>query len=238
MSNYKKLGILGGMGPIASTEFLKTLYECNNSSDREQGYPDIILHSISSVPDRTTSFKERSEDALLSHLEKNLITLDNTGVSKIVVCCFTSHCLLHKIDNSINDKIISLVSVTMGKLAEKGEPSLLLATTGSYDKHLFTDHEISPDAKQYIILPDDKDKEAIHALIYENLKKEARLQAVYESVKKLLNKYGVTSFIAGCTEFHLLTRYLTNNRIDDISFIDPLYSIATNLGDVLNGISE
>ena len=43
----KILGILGGMGPLASTGFLKTIYEQNLGGGPEQNYPDVILHSIS-----------------------------------------------------------------------------------------------------------------------------------------------------------------------------------------------
>ena len=39
----KILGILGGMGPLASAEFVKTIYEYNIAGDKEQTAPRIIL---------------------------------------------------------------------------------------------------------------------------------------------------------------------------------------------------
>lgn len=37
------IGILGGMGPIASAEFIRTIYECCAISLLEQEKPQIIL---------------------------------------------------------------------------------------------------------------------------------------------------------------------------------------------------
>ena len=48
----ESLGILGGMGPLTSAEFLKTIYEVNISGP-EQDAPACVLYSDPSVPDRT-----------------------------------------------------------------------------------------------------------------------------------------------------------------------------------------
>ena len=45
----KRLGILGGMGPLASAEFLKTLYECF-PYEREQDAPVCLLVSDPTFP--------------------------------------------------------------------------------------------------------------------------------------------------------------------------------------------
>ena len=50
----KLLGILGGMGPLASAEFLKTIYEYG-TRDLEQRSPACILYSDPTFPDRTSS---------------------------------------------------------------------------------------------------------------------------------------------------------------------------------------
>jgi len=66
-----KIGILGGMGPFASAEFVKTIYE-STVFGKEQQAPDILLHSISSVPDRTESILAEQDQVFIDHLEYNL----------------------------------------------------------------------------------------------------------------------------------------------------------------------
>ena len=39
------LGIVGGMGPLASAEFVKTIYEYNHWTGKEQEAPKILLYS-------------------------------------------------------------------------------------------------------------------------------------------------------------------------------------------------
>ena len=224
----KTLGILGGMGPLASTGFLKTIYEQNLGSWPEQSYPDVILHSISSVPDRSASFAGNREDELFERLYKNVKTLNDTNVSKIVICCITSHYYLPRLPPEISAKIISLIDVIIGSLMATKRPALLLATSGTYQKELF----FTPahrNAKEYILIPDDTDKARIHKIIYDKLKPGKNTASVYPEIKELLRKYGTDTFIAGCTEFHNLVAYLLSQGINDISFIDPLLIIAKNL---------
>ena len=230
----KKLGILGGMGPLASLAFLNTIYECNRPGSIEQEYPDIILHSLSSIPDRTRSLLSSDEDALAALLIRNLRTLNACGVAKIVICCFTSHALIHRLPPDIKAKVVSLIELAAQELITRRQPSLLLASLGSYQKNVFSSTDDALKAMEYIVLPDEKDKTLIHGLIYDYLKPGVDLSPVYIAVKELLDQYAVTSFIAGCTEFHLLSRYIEVNGIPGISFIDPLISIARRMDQILS----
>ncbi len=234
----KILGVLGGMGPLASTAFLKSIYSYNTGSNDEQLYPDVILYSISSIPDRTKSFINNNDDLFFERLLHNLEVLNNTGVDKIVVCCNTSHYVFSRLPSHILNKIISLIDLSAHELIKKREPSLLLATLGAYQKNLFKNSDLCKKAEQYIIVPEDDDKERIHDIIYKKLKKGDNIESVYVEVKDLLKKHNTKSFIAGCTEFHFLVEHILLKESSDISFIDPLITIAKNLDDFLEGRYE
>ena len=87
------LGVLGGMGPLASAEFLKSIYEVEIPGP-EQNTPAVVLHSDPSMPDRTTAFLNGRSEIVLERFITALERLDREGVSKIVVCCITIHYLL------------------------------------------------------------------------------------------------------------------------------------------------
>ena len=233
MMDRKTLGILGGMGPLASLEFLRTIYECNLNGAVEQEYPSIVLHSLSSVPDRTGSLLNNGGKVLKDSLVRNLMVLNSSGVSKIVICCFTSHTLIGRLPKEMTEKIVSLVDLTARELMVRKEKSLLLASLGSYQRHLFRSTPDAIMAKEYIVEPEDKDKIFIHGLIYEYLKPGKDVSSVYTAVRGLLDKYGLSSFIAGCTEFHILSRYIYANSLPGISFVDPLFTIAWRLEEIL-----
>jgi aspartate racemase len=227
------LGILGGMGPLASLAFLRTIYECNQAGAIEQAYPNVVLHSLSSVPDRTCSLLGDAENALADTLVGNLRTLNASGVSKIVICCFTSHALMSRVPAEIAEKVVSLVDLTARELIARKEPSLLLASQGCYQREVFRSTKIALKAGEFIVEPDEKDKAIVHGLIYDYLKTGQEVAPVYAAVKGLLDKYGLNSFIAGCTEFHLISRHIHANIIPDTSFVDPLFLIARRMDHIL-----
>jgi len=222
----KVLGILGGMGPLASLAFLRTIYECNLKGATEQSYPSIVLHSLSVVPDRTGSLLNDGGRDLEASLVRNLTSLNAAGVEKIVICCFTSHTLLGRLPKALTGKIVSLVDLTARELGERKEKSLLLASLGSYERRLFDACPEAVLAKEYLVEPEEKDRRFIHGLIYDQLKPGRDVAPVYEAVRGLLDRYGLNSFIAACTEFHLLTRYMDAHALADTAFVDPLFTIA------------
>ena len=78
---------------------------------------------------------------------------------------------------------------------------------------------------------DDADQQEIHRAIY-RIKQSQDLRNEIPYIETLLDKYRVNSFIAGCTEFHLLTRHLATapGSKSTQRCIDPLMSIARELG--------
>ncbi|ETR73526.1 MAG: Amino acid racemase [Candidatus Magnetoglobus multicellularis str. Araruama] len=221
-------GILGGMGPLASSEFVKTIYEQKLNDQPEQYLPNVIMHSIPTIPDRTQAIYDHSESGFFPVLNQHLNMLYKANVTKIIICCVTSHYFLPDISKVIFDKIISLLTVGCRELARIQVPALLLATKGTYLKQLFEKEAEFNDTRKYLVIPSDEDKDLIHNLIYDHLKKGTNISEVYNQVKWILDKYHVKLFIAGCTEFHLLAKYMLERGETDC-FIDPLMSIAKDL---------
>src|SRR5689334_6778827 len=54
-------GVLGGLGPLASAEFLATIYEHADASE-EQRLPAVLLFSDPAIPDRTEALLCGRED--------------------------------------------------------------------------------------------------------------------------------------------------------------------------------
>ena len=46
------IGILGGMGPMATAYFMKQIMEKTNA-ERDQDFPNIVLSSYAEIPDRS-----------------------------------------------------------------------------------------------------------------------------------------------------------------------------------------
>jgi aspartate racemase len=233
ISTKQLLGILGGMGPLASAEFLKTIYEFN-IADVEQKSPACVLYSDPTFPDRTDIIISGSSDSFVRLLTTSLETLCLLGASKVVIPCVTAHYFLPRIPVSLRDKIISLIDVTIEQIFRAKTQHLLLCTNGTNRAGIFKRHERWKAVEQYVLIPDEYDQNRVHNLIY-RLKKNCIDDSLIRCLGTLLEKYHVDSFIAGCTELHLLTKRLPHLASGkNYQVVDPLLIVAKNLSTYLN----
>ncbi len=222
----KILGILGGMGPLASAEFLKTLYEFN-VADTEQEMPACFLYSDPTIPDRTEALVSGSDEVLISCFIEALERLYFLGVNKIVIPCITIHHFLPMVPLFLRDKVISLVDLILEEVLKTKENHLLLCTTGTLKAGIFQQHSLWSLAEEYIILPHEEQNK-IHNFIYQ-IKREGIKESAIPFLDRLLKKYEVNSFIAGCTEIHLLTKHLIQHDDQYLRVVDPLLIMAKEL---------
>lgn len=222
------LGVLGGMGPLASAEFLKTIYE-HSLGGREQDSPVVMLYSDPTFPDRTEALLAKTPDALLARLVGALEELRGFGVSKIVICCVTIHHLLPQLPEELRKQVVSLTDVIFTKVVRSRRRHLLVCTSGARRSGVFQSHPSWERAKEFFVLPDAEDQAAIHRLIYQ-IKQNSDLGELTPTLEALLLKYGVESFVAGCTETHLLAkRFARAGRGARFGCVDPLDILAREL---------
>lgn len=218
------IGVLGGMGPLASAEFVRTIYSYHRRGP-EQDAPVVMLYSDPTFPDRTEALLRGANDLLLERLIESLTRLCELGASELVICCVTSHYLLPRVPPRLRQKIISLVDVIFDGVLRAEKRHLLLCTEGTRRAGLFENHRRWDEARDLIVLPRQCDQSEIHQLIY-RLKGNAEIDELLPLVGALLKKYEVDSFIVGCTELHLVTRRLAAANITAYGYVDPLTLIA------------
>lgn len=223
------VGILGGLGPLVSARFLDVIYRVQGVYGKEQELPSIVLYSDPSIPDRTDCLLAGKEEVLLSILIERIESLLAIGATRIIVSCITFHYLLPKLPPTLAEKVISLTSVSLAEVIRRKERSLLLCTEGSRQMGIFDQDPKWIKAQPWVIKLDKEDQKLVHQFIYD-IKRNQFPSRMEHSLKEMQNKYDVTSFIAGCTEFHLTaTQHLVAPiKKTEISFIDPLLITAQN----------
>jgi aspartate racemase len=220
------LGVLGGMGCLASAEFVRTVYELN-VREREQDSTPVILLSDPAFPDRTQTFLGGDIGGLVSMLGRRLAQLHALGAGRVVLGCVTLHYALPLLSAELRGRVLSLVDVALAHAAESGGRQLLLCSSGSRAARVFEGHEGWARVAGRVALPDDDDQRLIHSTLY-RYKVEVGAQPLLPHLDGLLEKYGADSFIAGCSELHMLTRHLARVASGH-RFVDPLLLIAQNL---------
>jgi aspartate racemase len=218
-----RVGVLGGMGPLASAEFVRTLYE-RVPANREQELPAVMLYSDPSFPDRTESFLSGRDEPVLERLVAALRHLEALKCDRVVMCCITLHHLLPRVPEHLAARVESLVDAAVDALEAEGEPRLLLCTTGTRRMNVFQMHPRWNRVRHLVRLPDDDEQGQVHGWIYRELKRGGTGAAMMPFVRGLLLRHGVDSFIAGCTELHLLRRELAapSDGLAPVRCLDPL----------------
>lgn len=227
------LGIVGGMGPLASAELVGTIYR-QNLHRREQLAPRCLLLSDPTFPDRTEAILRGSAEGLAElgrRLADAVESLLGQGADRVVIACFTIHRVLGELPEELRRRVVSLVDLVVEELsADPGTPRLLLVTTGSRRGGVFTSHPGWPAVAASVRELSEGDQEELHDLLYRLKSGEDPASAV-PRIAALEERYGAEGSIFGCTELHLLQRHLDPERRQRV--IDPLWTVARRIDAIL-----
>jgi len=132
-------GVVGGMGPQASAEFLKTTYE-NCLGEREQEFPAVLVYSDPGFPDRTDAFLRGDEGPVLDRLIGSLNGLRMLGATRVVMCCMTIHHLLPRLPLNLREMIVSLPDIVFDSVDSNRRRYLLISSSGARKLRLCERH--------------------------------------------------------------------------------------------------
>ncbi|HYW12679.1 MAG TPA: aspartate/glutamate racemase family protein [Longimicrobium sp.] len=221
------LGILGGMGPVASAAFVRSLYR-EAAFRREQAAPACILLSDPLIPDRTQALLEGRGDEVLCRLIAGLERLEAAGATRTLAACVTIHHWVPQLPPALRRRLISLVDVILDEVAATPGRALLLCTSGARHVRIFESHPGWAAASGSIVLPGEGDQARVHRWVFA-LKAQRRPRAVLDGIGEMTARYGADRWISGCTEFHLAGNALRARGGDPAAIIDPLHVVARRL---------
>jgi aspartate racemase len=134
------LGVLGGMGPLASAEFMRRLTLLTRAA-RDQDHIPALLWSDPRVPDRTAAHQGTGEDPLPALL-RGIAALEAAGCGAIVIPCNTAHGWFAPMQAATRLPILHIVDAAAAELARLGVAGGtvgVLATAGTLAMRLYQD---------------------------------------------------------------------------------------------------
>jgi aspartate racemase len=227
MRSMGKLGILGGMGPLASAEFLSTIYRLHTKGP-EQRAPVCLLYSDPSFPDRTEAILNGSTDELTRRTTEAVEALLRLGADRVVMACVTLHHVFPELPAELRERMISLIDTVVDEILLNPRPLLLLATTGTRAARIFERHPRWSLVERWVRTLDEPDQEAMHDWLY-RLKVNQPPGECAGWLEALRPRYGNPGLIFGCTELHLVHRAIEDRGEDRgrlLDVIDPLLTLA------------
>ena len=222
----KRLGILGGMGPAASAEYVVRLIQQTPATCDQEHIP-FVLWSDPTVPDRSTSLIN-GDDLPWEKLKRGIQGLKNAECDHIVIPCNTAHFWYDRmvelgvpithIVGSVAEELTALKihSGTIGIIGTKATMQL-----GLYQQYLSK-------LGWQCIIPDTKEMDnLIQPAI--DLVKAGDMSGAHDLLMKTIDNLipqGVSAIVLGCTEIPLAVKETHYKNIPLINSIDSLVKSA------------
>lgn len=195
----KTIGILGGMGPLATCDLYQKIIKVTKAG-KDQEHVRVCIDSNTNIPDRTQAIVEDGASPL-PEMVKSAVCLENMGADVLIMPCNTAHYFYDAILPFVDIPFLNMPEETADAVAKRGIRRVgLLATDGTirsgvYEK-VFRQRGILAET------PSGQDQEAVMELIYKGIKagdSGVDTRRFQESMDGLLER-GAQILILGCTE--------------------------------------
>ncbi len=201
----KKLGVIGGMGPLATAIFMQMAVEMTDAS-KDDEHIEMDILNVPGIPDRTDFILGRSTQSPVESIVTLRRQLEERGADIIAMPCNTAFYFVDEIMKGSNIPIIHAIKETGEYLKEEGVTKVgILATDGTLETGLF-DRGLAAFGIETVV-PDEATQKLVMSMIYHEVKAgkpitEEKLDAVGNHLKEK----GAKVLILGCTELTLAKR--------------------------------
>lgn len=212
------LGILGGMGPMASSLLYQIITQHTKASC-DQDHLDILLYSHATMPDRTTAIAQKRDADMIALLTKDCQTLETMGANLIAIPCNTSHYFLPHVKPHLSIPIINMVEETVKEVVARNIKKVcVLATEGTISMGLYQT-PLQAQGIDVFSLPCFL-QERVNTLIYDHIKagKTGDFPSFLELESYILGQE-VQCIILACTELSVFRR---SHPLNPTLYLDAL----------------
>jgi aspartate racemase len=203
----RTIGIIGGLSWLSTIDYYRAINEQINQRLGGVHAGKIIIYSLNfgEIKELTMRDDWPAMTALVTDAAKKL---QQSGADCILIGANTMHKIAPAVQQAIGIPVIHIAKVTATAVQEQQLKKVALLGT-KYTMEL----DFYPDAmRRYgieTIIPADKDRDYIHATIYNELGKGIFTDEIRDRYKEIiirLKQQGAQGVILGCTEIPLLIK--------------------------------
>jgi aspartate racemase len=214
----RTIGILGGMGPLATADLYQKIIQAT-PAHRDQEHLPVIIYADPAVPDRTAALLADGEDPT-PWLIRGSLKLAEAGAAFIVIPCNTAHAFLDQVQPECPVPIVNMIDEAARVVAERAPDAAsagILATSGTLAAGLYQQalqrlglqHLVPDDEAQALVMETIAHVKA--GEIDEHTAKPAQLAA------HQMERAGAGALLAACTELPVVL----HQQLVRVPLIDP-----------------
>lgn len=205
----KTIGILGGMGPLATADLFQKIVLLTKA-DTDRDHIRVYIDSNANIPDRTAAILSGGEDPV-PEMASALRHLEACGADCIIMPCNTAHYFLPRLQAMTEIPFLSILTAAAEacKAQFPGKTVGILATRGTLAADLY--QKALAQAGVPYLIPDAPAQDALMRVIYDGVKAGKgpdSYRADFLTVLEGMSAGGAEVFLLGCTELPLAAEAL------------------------------
>ena len=204
------VGVLGGMGPLATIDFMRKVLDATPAA-RDQDHVPMIVCSLPQIPDRTAAFRGAGDSPLEAMVACGR-RLASAGADLLVMPCNTAHLWFDEVQTQLQLPMLHLVDAALREALDLAGPDPgaarvgLLATDATIASGLYINRRLPDTPPPQWLLPTAGE---MLELVMPGIEavKAGRLeagQALLAEAARALDRRGAEVLVLGCTEIPLV----------------------------------
>jgi len=203
----KFVGVLGGVGPMATVYFEQMVLELTDASC-DQDHLNMLVCNHATIPDRTAFILGESKLSPLFDMARDAQMLARAGCGFLVLPCNTAHFFHEHIQNAVSIPLLNIIEETVKACAEQNAKCIgILATAGTIKADTY-----GIMCRRFglsCVYPDPATQKQVMSIIYGRIKAGKPVRA--KEMAALYNRMreeGSDAIVLGCTELSVAHRDL------------------------------
>lgn len=215
------IGVLGGMGPLATVDFLhKLILATPAGSDQE--HVATVTWNVPQIPDRQHYLAGHGDSPLPAMLH-GIRQLNAAGATRIVIPCNTAHHWFDALAAASPAPLLHIADATLAALGASDGPVGIIASRGALQSGLYQ-QRLAARGIPYVLPSEAVLAQAFTPGCYAVKRNALQLGGeLLQQVGEALRQHGATRLILACTEVPLALAAV-NSPLQAIS-IDPAQAL-------------
>ena len=204
----RTIGMIGGMSWESSTEYYRIVNQTIKEKLGGLHSAKSLMYSVDFAEIETLQSEGRWDEATQSMIEVAQ-HVEAGGADFVIICTNTMHKMANDVEAAIGIPLLHIADATADVIKAKGLNKIgLLGTKFTMEEDFYRGQLVEKHGLE-VIIPDEKDRDTIHRVIYDELvlgkiKSESREE--YKQIIEKLITEGAQGIILGCTEIGLLVK--------------------------------
>ena len=202
INGRKVIGIIGGMGPMATADLFIKIIE-NTQASCDQAHLHVLIDNNTDIQDRTDCILAGSDAPLYPMIEA-ADRLTAQGADILIMPCNTAHYYFDGLQAHASVPVLNMPELTAEYCEKEGiRCAAILATAGCLQSGVYDPFFKARGIR--LLQPSEEGVQALMHLIYAEVKAgvPAHPEILYPEMEKL-KKEGAETFLLACTELPLV----------------------------------